>query len=755
VRLGEVGLYENALLFGYDATPHLVAFERSGESEICCYVREGGRLTTRRVSFRPFLLLASTDLLKGHGGAVEVEALAGEAPFRYLARVPGWGDLQKLRAHVQKVSGKTPAAPDAPYRFFGDPVHQHLLLSGQTHFLGLAFEGLKRLQLDIETYCAPGFEFPNAERETDRITAVALRDSTGWERVLSGRELDEATMLQELTREIQACDPDILEGHNLFRFDLPYLEARAKQHGLPLRWGRDGSALAGHPSRLQVAERTITYTKYEIIGRHIVDTWMLANFYDVAARELEGYGLKDVARHFGLSPPDRVTIPAHRASWYFDHDPETLCRYALDDVRETAALAALLSRSYFVQAQIVPYSYQNVILRGTATKIDALLIREYLRQRRAIPAPGPAQPFAGGYTAVKYVGVARSVLHCDVASLYPSLMLKDGLFPRSDTLGVFPALLTDLRAFRLQAKAAARAAPTERERQGTEALQATFKILINSFYGYLGFPVGHFNDFEQARRVAAAGRDLIQQVVAWLEGRGCQVIEVDTDGLYFMPPPTVRGAEAEAALVEELTRILPAGITLEFDGRYPAMFSYKMKNYALLDEAGRLIIRGSGLRSRGLELFQRRWMEEMFRLALTGEREKVPALLERYRAAFRNHEFDIEMFMKTETLQESLEGYREKVRQKKRNPAAAYALALRAERPYQPGDQISYYVTGRGRKVKVHEHGKLAAEWDPAHPDENVEYYIGKLEELYAKFLPFLEGGGPGGGEGAGGGEEA
>ena len=57
MKLGALSLYENALLFGHDATPHLVAFERSGESEICCYVREGGRLTTRRVSFRPFLLL--------------------------------------------------------------------------------------------------------------------------------------------------------------------------------------------------------------------------------------------------------------------------------------------------------------------------------------------------------------------------------------------------------------------------------------------------------------------------------------------------------------------------------------------------------------------------------------------------------------------------------------------------------------------------------------------------------------------------
>ena len=57
------------------------------------------------------------------------------------------------------------------------------------------------------------------------------------------------------------------------------------------------------------------------------------------------------------------------------------------------------------------------------------------------------------------------------------------------------------------------------------------------------------------------------------------------------------------------------------------MFSYKMKNYVLLDERGKLLIKGSGLRSRGIELFQRRWMEEMFRLLLTGRRDEIPALV--------------------------------------------------------------------------------------------------------------------------------
>jgi DNA polymerase elongation subunit (family B) len=185
--------------------------------------------------------------------------------------------------------------------------------------------------------------------------------------------------------------------------------------------------------------------------------------------------------------------------------------------------------------------------------------------------------------------------------------------------------------------------------------------------------------------------------------------------------------------------ILPAGISLELAGRYPAMFSYKMKNYALLDEAGRLSITGSGLRSRGLELFQREWMEEMFLHLLKGEPQKIRDLTQRYAEAFEQHKVDVRKFMKTETLQDSLDTYREKIRASKRNPAAAYELALRSARPYQPGDQISYYVSGTSKKVKVHEAAKLASEWDSNHPDENVEYYKAKLVELSEKFRPFFE----------------
>jgi hypothetical protein len=71
--------------------------------------------------------------------------------------------------------------------------------------------------------------------------------------------------------------------------------------------------------------------------------------------------------------------------------------------------------------------------------------------------------------------------------------------------------------------------------------------------------------------------------------------------------------------------------------------------------------------------------------------------------------------------------------------AAPYELALTSQRPYQPGDQISYYVAGDDDRVKVNEAAKLAASWDPAHPDENTAYYLGKLRELHDKFRPFIE----------------
>jgi DNA polymerase elongation subunit (family B) len=732
-----VPFYDNPLLFGRAPDRGLVAFE-AADTAVRTWARQGDATGAGEEPWRPFLLLAGASLLDGFKGEAALTPLEGPGAFRWLAECASWREALRLRDHCQRAADGRAGASAAAFRFFGDPVHQYLLRTGRTSFKGMVFPDLRRLALDIEVVTAPGFEFPNAVRDSDRIVAVALADSTGWTAVLSGADMSEADLLVECGRLLGERDPDVIEGHNIFRFDLEYIEARARRLRVPLRWGRDARVLRGVPSRMQVAERTIGYRRYTAPGRHIVDTWILAQLYDVAARDLESYGLKDVARHFGVAAPDRTYLPPEDIPRIFAEDPARLMAYARDDVLETLGLSSILLPPYFVQAQALPFDLQTTVLRGNATKVDALLLREYLHRGQAIPAPEAGRPVAGGHTAVLQRGVARGVWHVDVASLYPSIMLSQGVFPSRDHLGVTAALLGDLRDYRLAAKAQARDAADAGSRLAAGALQQTFKILINSFYGYLAFSQGHWNDYDAANRVTAEGRRVVTALVDRLHAAGARVIEVDTDGLYFVPP---EGAD-EASLLEPLDAAMPPGIQLELAGPFPAMFSYRMKNYALLDARGKLLLKGSGLRSRGIELFQRRFLEEMLRRLLAGRREDIPALVAQWEGDFRARRVPVREFMKTETLQDSPAVYQAKVHARQRNAAAAYELALKSRRPYQAGDQVSFYVTGDSPRVRVNEAARLAVQWDEAAPDENTAYYIAKLRELYERFRPLIELGG-------------
>ncbi len=731
---------QNELLFGHDREESIVAVELAGDSVVEIFKREDGKLTSRQENFDPFILLENEDYLVELNEKYEVRELEGGNFFRYLVSFPSWSACLRAKDYLRKLSRKTMSPLLSPYMFINDPVHQYLLLSGKTLFKGMSMGDIHRIQLDIETYCEKGFEFSNAARKGDRIISIGLSDNRGWSYVIDGSKKEEPEMLEELNDLIAEKDPDVIEGHNIFRFDFEYIKTRAGMHKIKLKWGRGGKAVKSHSSRVAFAERAISYPKWDIYGRHVVDTWFLAQAYDISARELDEYGLKSVAKQMGVASSDRTYIEGKRIAEIFDTNPEQLMKYNLDDVFETRALAGIFGEGYFIEAQIFPYSYQNVIIRGNAAKINSLFLREYIYRSHSIPQiPGERSNIEGGYTDVFITGIVKRVLHCDVRSLYPSLMLNYNIGPSSDSLLIFHSLLKDLKDFRIRAKEMALSEKDDIKNKYYDALQREFKILINSFYGYLAAGFSNFADYEKAGEVTARGRDIIKKMIKWLEERKCRPVEIDTDGIYFIPAENIKGAEDEEKLISELSQFLPKGIEVEFDGKYRAMFSYKMKNYALLDYKGKLSIKGSGLKSRGLEKFQRQFLREMINLMLTGEFGEVEKLYREYIKKIRGHAFDVELLSKTETLSDSLDSYRQKVVLKKRNQSAPYELAIKSGRNYQAGDQISYYVTGSKKRVTVYDNSKLTYEWDRNDPDENVEYYCRKLSDLYKKFTPFIE----------------
>src|SRR5918997_1406469 len=273
------------LLYGDDTTPGIVAVEQLGANRVRLYRRAGNGVVTEDAPFRPWLLAEQSEPWQRARGAPMVETLSGPHPLRYLVEFPDWS------SHLDAVR----SAQDAGERFFRlrSPVEQYLVRSRRTLFKEMVFSDLKRLQIDIETTGLDPHD-PNSQ-----IIVVAVRSSLGTEEVLSlGR--DEAELLERVTERVRELDPDVIEGHNLFNFDLPFLAARAERFGLALRWGRDGSPvrIGSGVSRFKAGALTMPYTPAYIHGRHVIDTYQQIQRYDIGGH-LTSYGLKQAVEELG------------------------------------------------------------------------------------------------------------------------------------------------------------------------------------------------------------------------------------------------------------------------------------------------------------------------------------------------------------------------------------------------------------------------------------------------------------------------
>jgi DNA polymerase I len=629
-----------------DGTLCGVWIDGGGRARVSMAATGGGR-EEKTLPFEPFAWLPSNPFEAPVSG-VQFERLGGSAALGTLARA----------ASLEAFEGFVKAARDLVAVDAIRPLESQFLLQSRMRLYGdMGFARLRRCQVDIETGSADG-GFSDAERPGDRVLAIGMRFGGVDRLLLLDAMTDEAekALLLSFNRELAALDPDVIEGHNIFKFDLDYLRTRCRLRRVPCAWGRFGQKATFRSSRLKVAERWIDFPRCDLPGRAVVDTYLLTLLNDITTRELNSYGLKEVAVHFGITPEDsteRTYIEGSRIAEAFEGDRARFCAYLADDLRETQGLADLLLPTYFEQARTFPIPLQEATLRGTTVKIDLLFLEEYYHARQSCPQPPEIRPFDGGYTRSFNEGVFRHVLHFDVASLYPSLLLSIGRNPANDTLGVFIPLLRRLLEYRLRYKQVARNAPAEDERAEAQARQAAYKILINSFYGYLGFSGARFGDGELAAEVTRRGRELLQSLIEEFGRHGCTILEADTDGMYLSSDEFFERPEE---LLARVVPILPAGIELEFDGRYDAMFCYKAKNYALL-EGGRVTLRGSALRSRGIEPYLKKLTDSLIGFLLGVSKESPVGLIDGYRRGLADRSLPVAEIAKGEILGMNPEAY--------------------------------------------------------------------------------------------------
>ncbi len=706
----------------------------AGEAHLSVATEEGGRREVTE-AFRPFCWVDESVSILDLPPGTEVAELRGPGPFNRMMRFSGM-------AAWKEFSSRGRAGLD----FLRSMESQFLIAANETLFAGMRFGDLRRCQLDIETACAEEGVFSVARRAEDRVLAIGLRFGER-EELLTIDEVSDAgerRLLKRFCEKIAEEDPDTIEGHNVFKFDLDYLRVRSRRYRVPLAWGRFGREASFRTSRLKVAERWIDFPRCDIPGRVVFDTYLMVLLFDLAGREMGSYGLKEVALHLGISSdgeggesdaPRRMCLRGNEIEAAFFREREKFLAYLSDDLRETKGIADRLLPTYFAQAGSFPMTLQEASLRGTSWKVDLLLLQEYFRGLEALPAGAEVGAFEGGFTKSYETGVFRNVWHFDVASLYPSLLLLFGQNPAADSLGVFIPLLRRLREYRLKFKNLARSTKDASLRNEYEARQNNFKILINSFYGYLGFSGARFADGSLAAKVTLEGRALLQNLIGSFRRAGCRILEADTDGIYLNAP---EGMERPEDLLAAVAGDLPEGIDLEFDGHYPAMFCYKAKNYALYD-GEKVVLRGSALRSRGMEPFLQELTTGLIRWLLGLEEEAPREKVERYRARVWKGEMEVEEIARSENLSQHPDAYQRAIEAGSGNRRASLEAALRMEPLPKMGDRVRFYIAqGTAGQTADWQRARPAEEYDAESAPYDREYYARKLDDWLKRYREFV-----------------
>jgi DNA polymerase, archaea type len=691
-KVGSHVPHTDDLIFGHGHTRGIVAIEPDPATGTAALYRRVGSATERNVVPLQNWLLAR----KPQPASIE---LAGRHVLRHLM----------LGSDPKAIADRARAlAPDQRLAYL-DPITAHLVASGDTMYKGLHFSQLRRLQFDIETLDV----IP--ERDDGQIVVIAITDDSGFERVLGLDEFpNEGALIEEFINIVRARDPDIIEGHNVFNFDLWYVNERAKRHGVTVALGRDGTTpmwLDESIRRSTMSGMAVRY--YRIEGRQIVDTFIGAVRWDVG-RRLPNYKLKHIVRHLGIGDDERTLVDAAnmRALWADPQMRAKIKAYCLDDARDTGRLSALVTPNEVYQAQMVPETLQGIACVGIGSRIERLMVRAYLRERASIPRPRPMAPIEGAFSEAFLTGVFHDVMKCDVESLYPSLMLARGIAPWDDDLGVFLPMLAGLRDMRIAVKRDAERAGHDGRRDdllAADGLQNAFKILINSFFGFLGTNGLHFNDPVAAGRVTEAGREVMSRIVAGLRDRGCTVIEADTDGAYF-----VAGNGTPDAVVDAVAQTLGDGLHLVAEERYPAMLSLKAKNYVLKRASGDLVMRGSALRSSRDEPFGRALVQSIAALLIEGREGEIAQLVRNTVDKIHERKFSPEEI-----------AHRESITAKTFNASANRRLAAAlAERGLAVGDKVRVYQRVGGELALLDEYAR----------DEDRDYLVRRVADFVARF---------------------
>jgi DNA polymerase I len=484
------------------------------------------------------------------------------------------------------------------------------------------FQSAKIGAFDLETWSGKKFEV--GAEPILMISVVSDKDkqvlSYGTKKV-KGLEIlkNEKELIEKTTQKINEWD--LIVTYNGDNFDFPYTKKRADKFKVPFLINGEQIKIKRHGLDNAV----------ELEGKQHIDAYQIMRFLartgSVNTVKLD---LETVSEKVFGEPKEKV-FPAEINEAWESRDEKKLVRlvdYNLKDSEVTYKIAKEFLPLFIEISKLTSQTLSDSTRATTSQMVEDLLLKE--AHVRGIIAPNKPHegevkertnnPIKGAFVKEPVAGLHENIAVLDFASLYPSIIISHNVSPETlncshfgckknispdgtwfcqKEKGLFPEILERMLKQRLKLKSEYKKKKKEKgiDDKVLFAKQWALKIILNSTYGYLGYPRARWYSRECASAITAFAREYIQKTIKDAEGSGFKVLYGDTDSTFLLMNKKTKNEVEEFA--EKVNKTLPETMELEIDGFYKrGIFVTKKeggaakKRYALIDEKGNLKIVG-------------------------------------------------------------------------------------------------------------------------------------------------------------------
>ncbi len=554
---------------------------------------------------------------------------------------------------------------------------------------------------------------------------------------------DEKELIEKFTDEVKKFSPDFLIGYNSDSFDLSFIKTRAKILKIPFSLGLDNS-------EPQIS-RGIS-SRGKITGITHVDLLKFIKTTYAQYMQSESMSLNEVSKEF-LGDTKKEFKIKHSSKI---EDWDLYYEYNLHDSRLTFQLFEKFWPDMLEFSKVIKEPIFEISRNGLSKQIESYILHN-LEKFNEIPEKRPGVPeienrrkkgnVEGAFVYEPKPGLYVDLAMFDFTSMHTSIIISHNIskgtltddkknsisspeitmngkktkFYFSKEPGFFPELMKDIFEKRKRYKAEYKKNPNKI----TKARSNAFKLLSASAHGYVGFFGARYYSWESSASILAFVRKYNIETIKKIEKAGHDVIYGDTDSVAF-----TRNSKSKKEIKELLDKLndeLPGVMHIELEDFFKRGIwvttrtgeTGAKKKYAMIDEEGKIKIRGFETVRRDWCPLARITQDKVLRLILReGNEKEALDYLKKIVEKLKKREIPINELIIRSQIKKPLEEY------KSITPHVVAARKMQEKGiPFDPFTSVEYYVAESTTKSKlVRDRIKLKDE--PGEYDTN--YYLEK-----------------------------